>query len=483
MWILRIALFGSVALGIGCSKDGGVIIDPNGGTGGGTSSGTGGTVTTSTAGSGGASETTTTLSGGAGGSSTTTTTGGAGGETTTTGGTGGAGGQTTTTTVLDQDQDGWTIADGDCCDSLVAFCSDRPELVNPGALEVPGNQVDDDCNPATPDNQPFPTCSTASQATMDLANGAIVSAPKLAKAMDLCQFTGESPPLPQKTWGIISANYFLADGSPAGMPKNVQVGVLPDFGPNVKPQYGETMVALSSGAARREGDSGFVHPKNGGPGQTGSFDAQTACSAPPAYLAAHGGAIPSQCGECVGADCTTAYDSVSLRLRIRPPTNAKGFSYRFDFYSSEYPQYVCQDYNDFFLTLISGNVSPSVPLDGNVAFDVANQPISVNNSLFDVCLPTPGYPCQGGTIALVGNGWGGWGGAVNDGGATGWLQNDVPLTLKPNPNAGGEPIPTADPLDLELVLWDGGDHHVDSLVLLDRFRWSLQAVTLGTHHE
>src|SRR6185436_18879816 len=113
--------------------------------------------------------------------------------------------------------------------------------------------------------QSFPTCSTAAQASMDIVNQAPIGAVKLAKAMDICQFTTENPPLPQdKTWGIISAKYTLADGSEVVQPKNIQVGVLPDFGPNVMPHYGETMAAISTGVARRVGDPGFIPPKTCG---------------------------------------------------------------------------------------------------------------------------------------------------------------------------------------------------------------------------
>jgi hypothetical protein len=45
----------------------------------------------------------------------------------------------------DEDGDGWTVCGGDCCDAIGPNCL-KPELVNPGAFEVPGNMVDDDCD-------------------------------------------------------------------------------------------------------------------------------------------------------------------------------------------------------------------------------------------------------------------------------------------------------------------------------------------------
>jgi hypothetical protein len=406
----------------------------------------------------------------------------------------------TPTPIEDQDQDGWKVSDGDCCDSANAGCSDKPELVNPGALEYPGNQVDDDCNPATLDTAKYPTCSTTAQAEADIMNQTPLSSLKLVKAMDLCVTTLEAPAtLKEKTWGVISSKITLADGSEVIQPKNIQLGVLPSFGPNVLPQYGDTLAAIASGTARREGDPGYVHPQNGSQqGQTGNFNAQTTSPAPADYVAANGGQLPSPCGNCMGPNCTTAYDSVALRIRIRPPTNAKAFSYRFNFFSAEYPEFVCEDFNDFFVALLSGNSNAQIPLDKNVAFDGNGNAISVNNAFFQVCFPAVGSPpgsCSGGTLELIGNGMGGWNGSITDGGGTGWLQNDVPMLLKPNPNnpsppASCEPspqdptpdcIPVVETFELQLTLWDAGDHNVDSIVLLDRFRWNLDPAALSTH--
>jgi hypothetical protein len=185
----------------------------------------------------------------------------------------------------------------------------------------------------------------------------------------------------------------------------------------------------------------------------------------------------------MGANCTTSFDSLSLRVRVRPPTNAKAFSFRHFFFSAEYPEFLCKDFNDFFIVLLDGNSHPDMPFDKNVAFDPSGLPISSNNAFFQVCFPAAGAPpgsCPGGTLELVGNGMGGWDGAITDGGGTGWLQTDVPLGLVPHPN--GEEVPAAEIIELDFIIWDAGDHNVDSLVLLDRFEWHVESAALATHY-
>jgi hypothetical protein len=381
----------------------------------------------------------------------------------------------------DQDGDGWTPAQGDCCDVKSANCQ-NPELVNPGAFEYPGNGVDDDCDPTTPDNAPPPQCSGA--ANFGTPNA--VTATDLLKAMDLCQFVDDPPATPKdKKWGVIngSASLLLADGTsalPAG--DNAQVGVLTTYGPNVTPRKNATMAAISSGTARTPTDPGYVHPQNGKqPAQnTGNFNGMTQVKIQDAYLVPNGGKPPTSaaCSQACTTGCDQAYDSVNIRARIRVPTNAKSFSYQFKFYSAEYPEFVCQKYNDFFVALLKStwlpdpNANPPqlpLPADTNIAFDAQTNPVSVNNGFFQVCFPPFGSPpgtCPSGTLELAGNGMGGWGSDLTDGGGTEWLTNTAPVVP-------GEII------DLQFIIWDAGDHNVDSLVLLDHFRWGLNPSPVG----
>lgn len=376
----------------------------------------------------------------------------------------------------DFDCDGWTQAEGDCCDNCFQCLS--PPNVNPGAFEYLGNNFDDDCDAATLDTQPPSDCTDPPLATP-------TSTIELVKAIDLCQFTAENPPLNQKKWGVISSALLLADGTNAVLPKDVQVGVLGEYGTFVKPIKGATLAALSTGTARDETDPGYVHPQSG-PNpviQKGNFDAMTQVPIPADYLAANGGKLPSpaNCPPCSGANCGTAFDSVNFKMRVRVPTNAKSFSYRLKSYSAEYPEYSCQQFNDFFLTRLKSNWVPDpngnpmdptnqpLPLDRNIAFDSFKNPISVNNAFYDVCFPYLGAPpdaCSSGTVELVGTGMGGWNGDLKDGGGTVWLTNFANVVP-------GETI------EIEFIIFDAGDHNVDSIVLLDYFRWGFQAVEQG----
>jgi len=397
---------------------------------------------------------------------------------------------------VDIDGDGWTANEGDCCETDVNC--DKPTLVNPGAFEYLGNDIDDDCDSSTSDTV-IPADCTPPALTVP------TSSDDLIKAMDLCQTTTESPAKKKQKWGVIETSLLLADGSTLIAPKELQAGVLANYGTNVAPRKGTTFAALSSGTARDANDSGYVHPQNGVlAGQSGNYDAKTKVGVPAAWLAAHGGVVPSpgNCPACNGAECANAFDSIKLRARIRVPTNAKSFSYSFKFYTAEYPEFVCQQYNDFFITLLKSTWTPNMavvpctamtqgadcesgtcnanntcaiaaplPTDKNIAFDGQHNAVSVNNGFFEVCFPAVNAPagaCPSGTQDLVGTGMGGWLNNLKDGGGTEWLINDAPV------------VP-GEKMEIEFVTWDAGDHNVDSVVLLDKFRFNVTPSAAGVH--
>jgi len=174
-------------------------------------------------------------------------------------------------------------------------------------------------------------------------------------------------------------------------------------------------------------------------------------------------------------------------VKIRVPSNAKAFSYEHFFLTQEVPDWVCTEYNDFFVTLMTP--TPPGLEDANIAFDSQNNPIGVNSGLFRVCkagdydigksssLGGGGgvsryFDCPDGNKRLKGTGprYEGQGGLISTkpGGGTGWLTTTAPVT-------GGQEI------TLLFTVWDSGDGNLDSTVMLDNFQWELESAgTVGT---
>ena len=173
------------------------------------------------------------------------------------------------------------------------------------------------------------------------------------------------------------------------------------------------------------------------------------------------------------------FDTIDVELVIKAPANAKGFSFDFNFYSGEWPGYICTRFNDGFIAYLEAKGFNGGDPD-NISFDANNNPVSVNNGFFDRCTPntTTGCfgsmqtksACAGGTAELEGTGYaqiGKWcepyapakDEMSTNGGATGWLTTSAPI----------EPGET---FKLDLVIWDTGDGLLDSSVLLDNFKWT-----------
>lgn len=372
---------------------------------------------------------------------------------------------------VDADGDGWTTCGGDCCDAVGPDCS-TPELVNPGAFEVDGNDVDDDCD-GMADN-PLDSCDA------DLASDSLDTL-DYARAIDLCQFTDEVPATPQEqVWGVISSELLLADDVGAADPASHSLR--DGFGNTTVPQFGDRLAVLSTGHAA---DSTDTNPGYA-PFQTGALLGESS-GVPAAWLAANGGNIPNAPG-CPDPAAPGAFNPVNMRLRVRAPTNANSFSVQMYFYSAEYPEWVCTPYNDFFITLVD-SADPENPADGNIAiYDDGAQtwPVGINlvsaaAGLFADCNNGAIAQCGGGgnyngcasPLALAGTGFDVvTAGAdacvptVATGGGTGWL------TMTGNVEPG-------EIFEIRFVIWDTSDQLYDSVVLLDDWEWSLEASEPG----
>ncbi|EDM80847.1 hypothetical protein PPSIR1_28093 [Plesiocystis pacifica SIR-1] len=367
----------------------------------------------------------------------------------------------------DDDNDGWGVCDNDCCDQVGPDCA-TPDVVNPGAFEVDGDDVDNDCDGQV--DNPVPLCDAglASNSSNPL---------DYARSIDLCQFTSENPPLSQRIWGVIDADLQRANGT--GSPNANSRSIRPGFGNNNSPQAGSSFALMSSGFAAAPGQTNPAHAG----WETGN-DMGADVGAPADWLAANGGSFPNAPG-CTISGNTNANDSVMLKVRVRVPTNANSFSAKFNFFSSEYPEYVCTSFNDFFITLVD-STDPDNPNDKNIAvYDDGNNtwPVSVNIGAAADGLFTQ---CDNGTIScfgtpqnyngcvsengLLGTGFDAFANACNGnddvGGATGWL------TMSGNVTPG-------ETMEIRFVIWDTADSVWDSLVIVDDWQWSVQGATPG----
>ncbi len=80
-----------------------------------------------------------------------------------------------------------------------------------------------------------------------------------------------------------------------------------------------------------------------------------------------------------------ARDVVSLRINLQVPKNSSCLSFRFRFYSEEFPEFVGSPYNDAFIAELdkttwdaSGATSPTITAPDNFAKDELGRNVSVN---------------------------------------------------------------------------------------------------------
>ncbi|MFO0757866.1 MAG: putative metal-binding motif-containing protein [Byssovorax sp.] len=338
----------------------------------------------------------------------------------------------------DSDKDGFTGAEGDC--------NDCDANVNPGAVEViaPPNPdgskppaVDEDCDGQI-DNI-APPCDDG----LAVADNNAMNA---AKAVELCQQLQDP-----KKWGVKSAKWVLPDGaSAAGMPSyDLGHGILSGFGPNVNVQGGKRMLALSSGTARQPTDPGYQ--------DVGGFDK--------GYTTGNPQGFPKESPACPGTITGEAHDGAALQLEILTPTNAQGFSFSFNFFTYEWPDWICSTFNDFFVSILMP--FPANQQDGNISFDSQGNPVSVNNAFLEVCGCFGGPPCIAGgknfscalgASKLLGTGFGA-DTAFADHGSTYWLQTQAPV--QPHSN-----------ITIRWAVYDSGDGILDTTTLVDNWQWT-----------
>lgn len=344
---------------------------------------------------------------------------------------------------------------------------------NPANYDIPGNNCDDDGDGKV-DNPP--TCDDGLS-----ENG---NAEDLAKAIGICAKASD------KGYGLVSATFTRGYGR-NDAPKVEQHGILPKFGEVIKPREGGMLGVLSTGYAREYNGDGN-QPFGGVTGSSSiKFNGKDWYNYGRAGLGkpGNGSAPPGYPKPAAGCEQESEVnDVISLKLELKAPANVNGIRFDFNFYSGEWPAYICSPFNDGFIAYLTAKGFNGGNGD-NMSFDKDNNPVSVNNGFFDRCTPnfeTGCAPdseqqataaCPGGVAELGGTGfgiegswcspYGGTNAKSTNGGATGWLTSQAPV--KP-----GETF------TLELMIWDTGDAVLDSSVLIDNFTWVQGTVDAST---
>ncbi|MGI6395515.1 MAG: MopE-related protein [bacterium] len=401
--------------------------------------------------------------------------------------------------AIDIDGDGYTYCDGDCCETSWD-CNADPAMVNPGAVEILGNSVDDNCNGEIDE---VVVCDEGLKLEVDDYPG---NATKLAKGMGVCtglisaeislagtpveEFIDEN----QANCGCTeTCNYQKKKRMSRPMPifdkKHQTFAVEPVFGKKMTPLEGNMLSILSTGHWKKPtGDASCATLDTG--------DMKTASTIPEDWInmmpncqipksPSCGGTAPQDglTNQCAGKTIPYVMDPIMLTLNIQVPSNARAFEFDLFFMSIEFPTTVCNssNYNDFFIALLDSdynkknpNAEYMNPYDKNLAKTANGTPVGVDlapEGLFTACNPN----CFGKDYAkqyckddfiLEGTGFESQTmmGFCSGSGGTGWLKvlgNVVP----------GEKI------TLRLALWEqgsvdyGDDHSWDSTVVLDGFKW------------
>ncbi|HEY8077513.1 MAG TPA: choice-of-anchor L domain-containing protein [Labilithrix sp.] len=287
------------------------------------------------------------------------------------------------------------------------------------------------------------------------------AAEDFARAMGICTSADKDG------YGLVSAK-FSRGYNRNDEPKVQQHSILSKFGAAITPREGGQLVALSTGYAQEFDGPGQAPFGGDSIDGTNGIDWWGA-----SHSSGNGTAPPGFPKPAAGCPIdSNVNDTVNLVLQLKAPDGATGFKFDFDFYSGEWPAYVCSRFNDGFVAYLESKATHD-----NISFDKNNAPVSVNNGFFDRCTPgmttgcesggggTSTSQCPGGPGELAGTGFGiidQWCPTTSkqstNGGATGWLTSQAP-------------VDSGETFTLQLMIWDTGDGVLDSSILLDNFKW------------
>ena len=262
-----------------------------------------------------------------------------------------------------------------------------------------------------------------------------------AAAMGLCKATP----------GFVSLEYI---GSPAARGVRMGLGEAPTHDPREGTQFavigsGE-VEAIDSGSCST--DLGEFDPLNTLPAPilTVPVEGKTSCLEDPSLVGT------GDCSRTIDGQFSqgmTAHDMTGIQVEFTVPEGVNSLQFDVAFFSTEYPDYYGQPYNDMFIGYVQSD-----SWTGNVSFDEIGNPISLNAGFLDFQDDDYDLPEFAGTC-------------FEGHGGTRWLRSTTQV------------VP-GETLTLVVAVYDLADSIIDSYAFLDNFRWSCEmpAGPLGEPH-
>lgn len=411
----------------------------------------------------------------------------------------------------DFDGDGFGAC-SDCCETASSCNGFDPSTIYPGAYEMIGDEVDNNCNGEVDEAT---SCDGTDEplAVGDYAGNAI----KLAHAMGICgdqlvsaEISLAGDPVsesiedngedcdPGSLFGI-GGDCTSSTTNRASLPmpmyddKYKTFAAEPKFGNNITPMEGSKIAILSTGPWNNPTQNASYATIKMGDMKTSSrvpedwINMMPNCVIPKSPSCGGTAITEELSNQCANKTIPSVQDPIMLTLKVKAPINARAFQFNLFFFSAEYPGTACasSSFNDFFIALLDSGHNTTYPddefqnpYDKNLAKDEKGNFVGVDlapDGLFMVCDPNDGSQfasnCTQGDTLLQGTGFDTL--PQFKAGGTGWL------------TTRGNVVP-GETITLRLALWEQGtvgygpDHSYDSTVLLDGFKWLPKPAKAGT---
>ena len=402
----------------------------------------------------------------------------------------------------DFDGDGYGACK-DCCETASACKGFDPTTIYPGAYEMQGDEVDNNCNGEI-DEATSCDGEDGELAVGDYPGNAV----KLAHAMGICgdqlvsaEISLAGDPVSENIadngedcdegslFGIGGdCTSSKTDRASLSMPmyddKYKTFAAPTKFGNNITPTEGSKIAILSTGPWNNPTQNASYATIKMGDMKTSSrvpedwINMMPDCVIPKSPSCGGTEITEELSNQCAGKTIPSVQDPIMLTLKVKAPMNARAFEFNLFFFSAEYPGTACaaSSYNDFFIALLDSEHNTQYPddefqnpYDKNLAKDEKDNFVGVDlapDGLFMVCDPNDGSKfasnCSQGDTLLQGTGFDDL--PLFKAGGTGWL------------TTRGNVVP-GETITLRLALWERGsvnygpDHSYDSTVLLDGFKW------------